>query len=114
MFGTLGKGRQAAPGVGFTNRPTLRLTAKAVEILNALSCVAHRETGPIFNPSVGLPPFCLGHAASQEAESEETRTQLYAYSSLSFWTPTKLRVRELTRGIASSVLFSGAFHSVLA
>jgi hypothetical protein len=33
---------------------TLRLTAKVVEILNALSCVAYRETRPIFSPSVGL------------------------------------------------------------
>src|SRR5207245_4068657 len=33
---------------------TLRLTAEAVEILNALSCVAYRETRPIFSPSVGL------------------------------------------------------------
>jgi hypothetical protein len=32
----------------------LRLTAEAVEILNALSCVAHRERQPIFSPSVGL------------------------------------------------------------
>ena len=33
---------------------TLRLTAEVVEILNALSCVAYRETRPIFSPSVGL------------------------------------------------------------
>ena len=33
---------------------TLRLTAKVVEILNALSCVAYRETQPVFSPSVGL------------------------------------------------------------
>src|SRR5580704_6227548 len=33
---------------------TLRLTAEMVEILNALSCVAYRETRPIFSPSVGL------------------------------------------------------------
>jgi hypothetical protein len=30
------------------------LTAEVVEILNALSCVAYRETRPIFSPSVGL------------------------------------------------------------
>src|SRR5260370_28373476 len=37
------------------SRPsTLRLTAEVVEILNALSCVAYRETRPIFSPSVGL------------------------------------------------------------
>jgi len=33
---------------------TFRLTAEVVEILNALSCVAYRETRPIFSPSVGL------------------------------------------------------------
>jgi hypothetical protein len=33
---------------------TLRLAAEKVEILNALSCVAYRETRPIFSPSVGL------------------------------------------------------------
>jgi len=33
---------------------TLRLTAEVVEILNALSCVAYRETRAIFSPSVGL------------------------------------------------------------
>jgi len=33
---------------------TLRLTAEVVEILNALSCVAYRETRAIFSPSVEL------------------------------------------------------------
>jgi hypothetical protein len=33
---------------------TLRLTAEVVEILNALSCVAYRETQAIFGLSVGL------------------------------------------------------------
>jgi len=35
-------------------RATLRLTAEVVEILNALSCVAYRETKTVFSPSVGL------------------------------------------------------------
>ena|ERR1700731_4785270 len=42
-----------APRGGF-EPPTFRLTAELVEILNALSCVAYRETRPIFSPSVGL------------------------------------------------------------
>jgi hypothetical protein len=33
---------------------TLRLTAKVVEILNALSCVAYRGIRLIVSPSVGL------------------------------------------------------------
>ena len=43
---------------------TLRLTAEVVEILNALSCVAYRETQPIFSPSVGLLGLLLIGSAS--------------------------------------------------
>ena len=43
---------------------TLRLTAEVVEIVNALSCVAYRETQPIFSPSVGLLGLLLIGSAS--------------------------------------------------
>src|SRR6266566_8774630 len=46
-------GKELAPRGGFEPL-TFRLTAEVVEILNALSCVAYRETRPIFSPSVGL------------------------------------------------------------
>jgi hypothetical protein len=45
--------KKVAPRARF-ELATLRLTAKVVEILNALSCVAYRETRSIFSPSVGL------------------------------------------------------------
>ena len=45
--------KDLAPRGGF-EPPTFRLTAKGLETLNALSCVAYRETRPIFSPSVGL------------------------------------------------------------
>jgi hypothetical protein len=53
--------RDLAPRARF-ELATLRLTAEKVEFLNALSCVAYRETRPIFSPSVGLlglPPLAL-------------------------------------------------------
>jgi hypothetical protein len=48
-----GQGTDLAPRAGL-EPATFRLTAEVVEILNALSCVAYRETRPIFSPSVGL------------------------------------------------------------
>jgi hypothetical protein len=45
--------KELAPRAGL-EPATFRLTAEVVEILNALSCVAYRETRSIFSPSVGL------------------------------------------------------------
>jgi hypothetical protein len=58
---------------------TLRLTAEMVEILNALSCVAYRETRPIFSPSVGLLGLPNGFQLEQQRSSRGFESRRYLH-----------------------------------
>ena len=82
---------ELAPRGGF-EPPTFRLTAKVVEILNALSCVAYRETRPIFGPSVGLlglPPLAL-HRSNRPSVAAAPRLSRVQVDAIAFRETTEV------------------------
>ena len=75
--------------------------SRMVEILNALSCVAYRETQPIFGPSVGLL-----NGFQLEQRQSRSRVQIPALGSAVCWSSTW--------SMGGSIRIGMAFRSVAA